>query len=102
MQKINKLVRDNIPKIIQEKGNKCTTKILSDDEYISALNTKLVEEVNEYLSSSDVMELADIAEVVHAILDFKNVSCEQFKKIKAQKCQQNGAFKNRIFLESIE
>lgn len=102
MKEINKLVRDNIPEIIQKNGNKCSTKILNDDEYILALNQKLLEEVNEYLMSGEVIELVDIAEVIHAILDFKNVSHEQFEKMKFEKSEQNGAFKNKVFLQNIE
>lgn len=48
MKAYNKLVRDKIPEIIEEDGKTCKTKILSDEEYIAALETKLNEEVAEY------------------------------------------------------
>lgn len=49
MRKVyNKLVRDNIPDIIENSGKKCVTRILMEEDYIEALEVKLQEEVNEY------------------------------------------------------
>ena len=61
MEKIyNKLVRDRIPEIIEADGRKCETVILSDEEYIAALDKKLSEELAEYLESGSLEELADL------------------------------------------
>ena len=43
----NKLVRDNIEEIMISKGAKPVTRILSDEEYLTELNKKLLEEVKE-------------------------------------------------------
>lgn len=43
----NKLVRDRIPKIIENNGKSCTTEILSDEEYLKMLDAKLDEELAE-------------------------------------------------------
>lgn len=40
----NKLVRDNIPNIIKEKGETPITRILNDNEYKKELENKLYEE----------------------------------------------------------
>lgn len=40
MPKYNKLVRDQIPKIIEETGKKFSTRILDDNEYIKELKKK--------------------------------------------------------------
>lgn len=99
----NKLVRDKIPEIISAKQNqKCMVKILDDNDYLQELNKKLKEETNEYLESGDVEELADIEEVLKAILEAKKVSFDEFEKIRTAKVQKRGAFKNKIFLESVE
>ena len=98
----NKLIRDNIPKILEEKGISFKTRNLSDEEYIKELNLKLKEEVNEYLESGEVEELADIEEVLRAILDYKKVSYVDFEVARIKKAVGRGAFKNRIFLESTE
>ena len=101
MKVVNKLVRDKIPKIIEGDGRSCKTRILKDDEYIRELNKKLQEEVNEYLESGDIMELADIEEVLKAILDYKQISHNDFEKVREEKLAKNGGFSDKIFLESI-
>lgn len=104
MEKVyNKLVRDKIPEIIKNDNCKPITKVLNDEEYIKELNKKLKEETNEYLNDNNVEELADIVEVIYAILDSKNVSIEKFETIRKLKVEKRGAFKNKIFLEkSVE
>ena len=103
MKTYNKLVRDKIPEIIKSNGAKSVnTKILNDEEYLESLNKKLVEELNEYLSSGEIEELADLEEVLRAILDAKNTSYKDFEQIRQNKVNKRGAFKNKIFLESVD
>jgi len=100
MKIFNKLVRDRIPEIIRGNGETPTVRILGDKEYESELNKKLQEEVNEYLVDGNIEELADIEEVLRALVDLKGVSYEEFDKIRSKKCEQRGAFNDRVFLES--
>lgn len=102
MKIYNKLVRDNIPQIMINNGASPVTRILSDEEYISELNRKILEEVHEYLESGEVEELADIEEVLRAILTFKGVNLEEFDSIRNQKVLKRGAFNKKIFLEREE
>ena len=102
MRSYNKLVRDNIPNIISENGEKPITRVLTDEEYIRELNLKIEEEVKEYLLDFSVEELADIEVVIRAILDYKNVSYEEFENVRLNKVNKRGAFKERIFLERVE
>lgn len=99
---MNKLVRDNIPFIIEKDGRIPNIKILNDESYKSALNEKLKEEVKEYLMSNDVEELADIVEVVEALAETQGSSIQEVMEIKHKKQNKNGAFKNKIFLISID
>lgn len=99
MKIYNKLVRDNIPEIMVKNGADPVTRLLNDEEYLKELNTKLLEEVNEYLEDGNITELADIEEVLRAILDIKEVSYDDFEKIRKEKVIKRGAFKKRIFLE---
>ena len=86
MKVYNKLVRDKIPEIIAaDNGKTCVTRIMEDDEYLETLNTKMQEELKEYLESGDVKELADLEEILRAILDIKGVSYEEFEKIRNTK-----------------
>ena len=103
MKIYNKLVRDKIPEIIcSDNGKNCITRVLEDEEYLSSLNTKLQEEMKEYLESGEVEELADLEEVLRAILDVKKVSYEDFEKIRLEKVSKRGTFKKKIFLESVD
>ena len=102
MKVYNKLVRDKIPEIIaNDNGKTCVTRIMEDKEYLEALNKKMQEELKEYLESGEVEELADLEEVLRAILDVKKVSYDEFENIRNAKVEKRGAFKGKIFLESV-
>ena len=104
MKTHNKLVRDKIPQIIESNNEHCKTRILDTAEYIKELNIKLQEELNEYLKSTTdteaIEELADLEEVLRAVLDAKGVSYDKFEQIRLKKVEKRGAFKDRIYLES--
>lgn len=103
MKVYNKLVRDKIPEIIAaDNGRICSTRIMNDKEYLLALNQKMQEELNEYLESGSVEELADLEEVLRAILDIKKVSYSEFEEIRNSKAEKRGAFKKKIFLENVK
>lgn len=98
----NKLIRDNILKIMEDKGCKVTYRILDDKEYLKELEKKLLEEVNEYLEEHDPEEMADILEVLYALLEFNNKTMEEVEEIRIKKRNKKGAFKNKIFLMQVE
>ena len=97
-----KLVRDNIPDIIAENGQTAQVRVLFNDEYAAALRRKLTEEVGEYLESGAVEELADIMEVAEALAALQNVSFAELLALKEAKQSKNGAFRCRLWLESVE
>ena len=101
MKVYNKLVRDKIPEIISADNRKAVTRILDDKEYLNELNKKLKEEVSEYFEDNNVEELADIVEVIHGILNAKNVKLEEFENIRKAKVDKRGAFQEKIFLEKV-
>lgn len=98
----NKLVRDRIPEIIEASGARCETRILTDAEYLEALNTKLDEELAEYHESGDIEELADLMEVIYAITLAKGYSIPQLFGKRARKAGDRGGFRERILLVSVE
>ncbi len=102
MKTFNKLVRDKIPEIIENNGELCKTYILSEEEYLKQLNIKLEEELKEYLADGSTEELADIEEVLRAILKVKGVSYDDFETLRQNKVQKRGTFDKRIFLVSTE
>lgn len=101
----NKLVRDKIPQIIKQRGNSCELKELNTEEYLTMLNVKLQEELDEYIEAKgneQIAELADLVEVVYAILTSKGVSIEDFEKIRLSKKDERGGFENRLMLVSVD
>lgn len=101
-KQINKLVRDHIPLICESNGQTPETKILDVEDYTSALKAKLHEEVEEYLSDCNLEELADILEVIEALAENQGASLDEIMTIKKQKQRKNGAFRNKIFLMSVD
>jgi predicted house-cleaning noncanonical NTP pyrophosphatase (MazG superfamily) len=97
----NKLIRDNIPEIIEGKGKKGVIRSLTDNEFLDALNSKLQEEVTEYLHDNSLEELCDILEVIDAIAKVKNFTDEEIKTFRTEKNMKNGAFYKKLFLEKV-
>lgn len=100
-RKYNKLVRDRVPEIIKGNGEEPVTYILGDIEYKKALDDKLLEEVNEYLKEDNLEEIADIYEVICAILEYKGISFEDMQSIAIDKKNNRGGFYSRIFLKDV-
>ena len=94
----NKAVRDKIPEIIKKDGHECKVQTLSDSEFLSKLEEKLVEELQEYQESKSVEELADILEVIYRIAQLRGTSKEHFEEIRAKKADDKGKFENNLFL----
>ena len=65
----NKLVRDRIPEIIRAAGKVPQTRVVVDaDERKQRLLDKLFEEMQEYKESGSIEEIADILEVLQALI----------------------------------
>ena len=100
--KYNKLVRDNIPQIIRHQGYTPIIRSLDSDEYFEALNQKLSEELAEYLDNYHIEELADIIEVVYAIVRHKGLSIDEFENIRGKKLYERGGFNDKLYLVEVE
>lgn len=106
-----KLVRDNIPAIIEKNGETCVTRKLTDKEYETALAEKLQEEVKELMeaytskqrSSLDCAEeMADVMEVLYAMGKTCAVSKRDIEQTRSQKAAEKGTFSKKIFLVSSQ
>ena len=104
MEKIyNKLVRDNIPSIIQEDNEIPIIRILSDVEYRQELYKKLLEECNELItaktSNNIIEEASDVFEVLKAISELEGKNIDAVIEASKQKRLKRGGFIKKIFLE---
>ena len=86
----NKLIRDNNVKLMENKGCKVTYEILDDKRYGQELDKKLQEEVSEYLADYSVEEMADVMEVIYAMLDFRGITMEEVEKVRLNKRNLKG------------
>ncbi|MES2087624.1 MAG: nucleoside triphosphate pyrophosphohydrolase [Patescibacteria group bacterium] len=100
--KYNKLVRDKIPQIIKQKRETAVVHVASKNEYWQKLKEKLLEEVGEFNKDENMEEIADILEVLDAVIAFKKFDRRKILKIKKQKFAERGGFKKRIILVSTD
>lgn len=100
-QEHNKLIRDRIPEIIRQAGRKCEVKMMSQSEYHQALLDKLIEEAKEAAEAKPddlVEELADIYEVIDAILNNAEIDKRLILVKQEQKRQEKGGFNKKLRL----
>ena len=100
-KKYNKLIRDKIPEIIASQGKTCHTQILDPNAYQTMLETKLQEELNEYLESKQLEELADLLEVIRALVAANGYTWAQLEATRETKFAQRGGFEKRILLTEV-
>lgn len=96
-----KLVRDHIPEIIEADGKTCVTETLSDSRYLEMLDAKLTEELSEYQESKSLEELADLLEVMRAVVQARGWTWEQLEQVRHEKAAQRGGFEKKILLKEV-
>ena len=100
----NKLVRDKLPEIISNDGGSPEFYILDDLEYRKRLRIKLLEEAGEVNASRSLddltKELADILEVLEAIMKVEDINEVAVKEIKKKRRLERGGFDKKIYLIS--
>lgn len=97
-EKYSKAVRDLIPEIIKLSGRKCVVRKLSDVNFLPELENKLKEELEEYLESKKLEELADILEVIYRIAELRGASKEELEALRAHKRNEKGGFQRNLLL----
>ncbi|WP_067843109.1 nucleoside triphosphate pyrophosphohydrolase [Amphibacillus sediminis] len=105
MPTYNKLIRDKIPALLEEKQTSYQIeKIRKDDRFEQVLRKKLTEEVAEFLAANEkaerLEEIADIIEVLYALAQLDHVQPNQVEQIRQDKKLERGGFDQRLFLVS--
>lgn len=101
MIKYDKLVRDKIPEIIENDGKQCEIVKAEGSELNSYLGKKLHEEVEEYIESKDLEELADIMEVLYGLAHSLGYSEHDLNKCRGDKHNKRGGFNKGIILKKV-
>lgn len=98
----DKLVRDNIPDIIRESGDiPLYRSTKTNNETIRYLSKKLHEETLEFLEEYNLTELADLIDVLEALIKTLGISKKQICEIRLHKNTKAGNFNNNIILEGV-
>lgn len=99
-----KLVRDRVPKRVEDNGEYSDVYVALGDEKGQFLRQKLVEEALEVNASGSMREtleeLADVEEVVDALLDEYGLNRESLQRAQAEKQSARGGFSDGLVLMS--
>lgn len=96
-----KLVRDRIPEIIETSGRTCSYETLTDEKYLILLDAKLNEELAEYQESKSLEELADLLEVLGAVVKARGYSWDELTALRKKKRADRGGFEKKILLKEV-
>ena len=94
-----KLVRDKIPSLIQAGGREPHIRFAALNEYPALLAEKLIEEALEFKADGTLEELADVTEVLLALLQCHGWSWADLEVLRKQKYSTHGGFKCGTVLE---
>lgn len=106
VREYDKLVRDDIPRIVSENGEVPVAHVVDGDEYRRRLCEKLLEEAREVRDEPvdgdvDPGELADVLAVVHALADAAGVSMAEVDRLRREKRDVRGGFDDGVVLERV-
>lgn len=97
----DKLIRDKIPEIIENAGKKYQIHKADDQEYLDKLLLKVEEELAEFKEDPSIAEMADIFEVLDAVIDYFNFDREEIEKYQLEKRKERGGFKKQLILDKV-
>jgi len=98
----NKLVRDNVPDILEKKGKRVLFSRANSSEYKLKLKEKLKEETQEYIIDGAPEDLVDVLEVVYALAEQSGLSKQKLEKLRKAKAEFKGTFDKRTILKEVK
>lgn len=106
---INKLVRDKMPQIYKEQGQRCEVEKLDMQDYAEKLLDVLDEEIEQFKQlfvaeddEQSVKKIADVVDVLYAVLDLIGVEKSAFEKIRQANFSKYGGFEGRTLLKTLQ
>jgi len=97
-----KLVRDQIPEIINSSGGWCLCRTVHGlDEHMVFLRAKIEEEADEFLENPSYEEAADILEVLKTFCFLNNLEFDTVLKVAQAKQETRGGFAKGIVLQKV-
>ncbi len=99
----NKLIRDNVPYIMQRQGkNMKYHEAEADEEYWMLLLRKLQEEIDEFNANQTVEIFGDVLDVLDAIVDFKKFDRKELGAIRENNRETLGGYQKGWVVEESE
>ncbi len=104
--KVDKLIRDKLPGILQLSGINVFARVMTQEEYLKYLKKKIIEEAQEVASTlsdeSLLEELADVLEVIYALATAKGLPMGEIEAYRQRKKADKGGFANRFYSPVME
>ena len=101
-----KLIRDRIPEILEAEGMRYEVAPLDGEAFRAALLAKLLEEAGEAVDAADTdalaRELADLYEVIDAVLELHGLDRDVVRALQARRREERGGFARRLELRWTE
>ena len=93
---MKKLVRDNIPAILDKFGVDHTRRVLEGDDLHNAFQDKLYEEWKEFWETTNEEEMADCLQVLQDTAAVFGIEWQKVKAARSAKAEDKGSFSMHI------
>ena len=104
--KQNKLWRDKAVEMMEQQGSRIHWRTLDDENFLSELRLKLLEEAEEVASAKNrremISELADLFEVIDTLVAANGIGKGEIIEVQLDKQKIRGGFRGKKFVEFAE
>ncbi len=105
--KVNKLIRDKIPDLLENQGNyKIFAHTMDDAAFLVSLKKKLLEESQEVVEAQTreelVEEIADVMEVINNLCKMNEITLKEVESVRLKKIEDKGGFEKRIYQTAFD
>ena len=108
MKEVDKLIRDNIPEILDKKWITYKTEVSSWDKLKEYIIKKIIEEVQELIDANNwqdknkiVWEIVDVTDIIKKYCKEMWITEEEIEKVRTQKNKERGWFDKWIILKIL-